>query len=84
MTQQRVSAEIRQADAEQAARQRSSSDSVNTCRTRRSRPAPSDTRTAISRCLAAPRASSMLATLVHAISRSRPTTAISTSSGAPK
>ena len=59
----------------------SSSDSVSTCRTRRSRPAPSAMRTAISRCRAAPRASNKVATLVHASNKSRLTIAISANSG---
>ena len=60
----------------------SRSDSVRTWRASRMRPAPSETRTAISRRRAAPRASSMLATLVHAINCSSPTTAIRMRSGA--
>ena len=47
-------------------------------------PAPSETRTAISRCRAAPRASSRLATLVHAMRSNSPTTAINTTSGCAK
>ncbi len=62
----------------------SNSDSVSTCRTSRSRPAPSETRTAISRCRAAPRASSMLATFVHMRTSRTPTIAITTRSGAAK
>ena len=62
----------------------SSTDSVNTWRISLQPPAPSDTRSAISRCRVAPRASNRLATLVHARSNSSPTTAISTSSGCAK
>ena len=47
----------------------------------RPRPAPMARRTAISFCRAAARASSRLATLAHAMSRTRATTAISTWSG---
>ena len=54
-----------------------SSDSVNTCRNTRSRPAPSATRIAISRWREAPRASNSPATFVQAISRRTATTAIS-------
>ena len=53
-----------------------SSDSVSTCRAIRNRPAPNATRTAISRRRAAPRASNMLATLMHASSSSTTTAAI--------
>jgi hypothetical protein len=59
----------------------SSTDSVSSCRTNRTRLAPSDTRTAISPCLAAARASSMLATFVHAMSNSMPTISMTTNSG---
>jgi hypothetical protein len=59
----------------------SNRDSVNPWRSRRNRPAPSETRNAISRWRAAPRVSSRLATLVHAISSSSATTTISSSTG---
>ena len=62
----------------------SRSASVSTWRTSLSPPAPSATRTAISRPRDAPRASIMLAIFVHAISSSSPVTAISTSSGLAK
>ncbi len=52
--------------------------SVSICRTMRPRPAPMASRTPISRCLAVPRASSRLATLAHAISRTTTTAAAST------
>ena len=79
---QRAGANIRQRDAEQAARSREQQRlgqhlPHQTQRGRRR----ATTRKANSRCLAAPRASSRLATLVQAISRSRPTMAISTRSG---
>ena len=48
---------------------------MSSCRTSSQRPAPSDVRIAISFSRAAARASSMLATLVHAISNSTPTAA---------
>ena len=47
-------------------------DSVSSWPTMRPRPAPRDTRTAISRARAAPRASSKLVTLTHASRSSRP------------
>ena len=47
-------------------------DSVRSCRTSRPQPAPSAARTAISRALAAPRASNRLATLTHARRSSSP------------
>ncbi len=55
--------------------------SVNVCRIRRPRPAPSARRTAISFCRAEARLRSRFATLAHAISRTRPTIAINTRSG---
>ena len=60
-----------------------SSDSVSTCRTMRKRPAPSETRTAISCWRAAPRASSRLPMLAQASSSRPPTIVISSSSGPP-
>ena len=60
-----------------------SSDSVSTCRTMRRRPAPSETRTAISCWRAAPRASSRPPMLAHASSSRMPTIAISSDSGPP-
>ena len=57
-----------------------SSDSVKTCRTIRPRPAPSATRTAISRRRDIARASSRPAIFVQAISRRRATIAIRASS----
>ena len=56
-------------------------DSVSTCRASRVRLAPSEIRIANSCCRAAPRAKSMLAKLLHAINSSRPTMAMSNSSG---
>ena len=50
---------------------------MSSCRTRRHRVAPSDARIAISFSRAVARASSMLATLLHAISSSSPTAAAS-------
>ena len=55
--------------------------SVSTPRSTRARPAPRASRTPISRCLAIERANSRLAMLEQASSSTRPTTAISTSSG---
>ena len=46
---------------------------VKNCRAKRQRPAPNAIRTAISRCRAAPRASSRFATFAHAINSTRPT-----------
>jgi hypothetical protein len=54
--------------------------SVSNWRTRRDRPAPIARRTDSSRCRAAARASSRLATLAHAISSTSPTTAESSQS----
>ena len=49
--------------------------SIASCRATRHRPAPSDSRTAISRCRASARASSRLVTFAHATSRTRPNAA---------
>ena len=59
----------------------SSSDSLSIWRTRRKRPAPRDTRMAISRWRTEARASSRLAMFAHAISRSVPTAAMSARRG---
>ena len=53
-----------------------STDSVSNCRTKRPRPAPIASRTAISRCRADARASKRFATLAQAIIRTSPTTDI--------
>ncbi len=59
----------------------SSSDSVSNCPISRARPAPIDSRTAISLARAAERASSRLAMLAQAISSTSPVTPSSRSSG---
>ena len=56
--------------------------SVRSCRTRRTRPAPSARRTPNSLCLAVARASSRLATFAQTINSTTPHTAIRISSGA--
>src|SRR5581483_9146601 len=58
--------------------------SVSNCRMTRQRPAPSATRTAISRRRTAPRASSRPATLTHATASTQPTAPSSTKSGRRK
>ena len=62
----------------------SSTLSVSNCRTSWPRVAPSDSRTAISRWRMKPRAISRFATFAHAISSTRPTIAISTTSAVEK
>jgi hypothetical protein len=57
--------------------------SIRSCLTSDPRPAPRASRMAISRCRPAPRASMRLATLAQAISSTRPTMAMRTSSGLP-
>ncbi len=59
-------------------------DSVRSWRTSRLHPAPSAARTAISRALAAPRASSRLATLTHASRSSNPVAAMTMMRIGPK
>ena len=58
--------------------------STSSWRTSRPRVAPSDSRTAISRCRMNPRAMSRLATLAQAMSSTRPTMHISTISAVEK
>ena len=58
--------------------------SVSSWRTNWPRVAPSDNRTAISRCRMKPRAISRFATFAQAISSTRPTIAISTTSAVEK
>ena len=78
---QRIGAEVREHDAEQAAG-RGEQQRFGQHLPHQAEPAGAErTRTVISRCRAAPRASSRLATLVHASSSSRPTIAISANSG---
>ncbi len=58
--------------------------STSSCFTRRPREAPSESRTAISFCRMNPRAMSRFATFAHAISSTRPTMHMSTSSAVEK